>query len=76
MSSVRIVPMVVMFFVAVGASLVILMGCTWNPGRSTWFVLVSTMIIGITDVVSVLGAVVGYFKPLVSMIVSLHNSLV
>ena len=32
--SVRIKPVVVMFFMVVGAPLVVLMGCSWAPWRS------------------------------------------
>ena len=74
--SVRIKPVIVMLFVVVGAPLVVLMGCSWAPWGAVWLVAVSTVLIGVTDVVAMLGTVVSYSKPFMSMTVSLHDSLV
>ena len=74
--SVRIKPVVVMLFVIVGAALVVLMGCTWAPWRAACLVSVSAVVIGVADVVSMLGAIVGYFKPFVPITVPLHDPLI
>ena len=75
-SSVRIIPVVVMFFMAVGATLVILMGCPRTPWSSTGLLAVATVVIGMADVVSMFGAIVGYFKPFMPVAVPLNDPLI
>ena len=74
--SVRVEPVVVMLFMVVGSSFVVLMSCSWDPGRASRFLTVPTVVIGMADVVAMFGAVVSYFKPFVSMTIPLHNLLV
>ena len=76
MSGVRVEPMKVVLCMIVGAALVVMMSCTWDPRGATGLFPVSTVVIGMADVVSMFGAVVGYLKPLVSMAVPLHDPLV
>ena len=58
------------------AALMVLMSCTWDPGGTSRFLSVLTVVIGMTNIVAMFGAVVGYFKSFVSMAVPLHDLLV
>jgi len=73
---VRVKPVVVMILVVAGAPLVVLMGCSWAPWRSACLVSVSAVLIGMADIVSMFGTIVGYFKPFVSVTVPLHDPLI
>ena len=76
MSSVRVEPMKVVLLMIIRPALMVMMSCFWDPGRTSRSLAVSTVVIGVADVVSMFGAVVGYLKPLVSMAVPLYDPLV
>ena len=75
-SSVRIIPVEVVLCMIVGAALVVLMSCIWDPWGATGLVSVSTVVIGMADVVSMFGAVVGYFKPFLTVAIPFADPLV
>ena len=71
-ASVRVEPVEVVLLMIVRAALMVLMSCTWDPGGTSRFLTVPTVVIGIADVVSMFGAVVNYLVPFVSFAVFLH----
>ena len=76
MFSVRIEPLIVLLCMVVRSAFVVLMSCSGDPGGTSRFLTIPTVVIGMADVVPMFGAVVGNFKPFMSMTVSLHDSLV
>ena len=75
-ASVRVEPVEVVLRMIVRAALMVLMSCTWDPGGTSRVLSVPTVVIGMTNVVAMLGAIVGDFKPFVSMAILLHDPLV
>ena len=75
-SRVRIEPLIVLLCMVVRSAFVVLMSCSWDPGGTSRFLTIPTVVIGMADVVTMLGAIVSYLNPFMSMTVSLHDSLV
>ena len=76
MFSVRIKPLIVLLCMVVRSAFVVLMSCSGDPGGTSRFLTIPTVVIGMADVVPMFGAVVGDFKPFMSMAILLHDLLV
>ena len=75
-SCVGIKPVEVVIFMAIGATLMVLMSSTRDPRGTSWFLAVAAVLIGVADVVTIFGAIMGHLKPFVSLAILLHDLLI
>ena len=65
-----------MFRLLVTSSAVIFMSCSFSPGMTMVLMLVATITVPVAGIVTMFGAVEGYFKPIVALGIPLHDPLV
>ena len=69
-------PLLIFICISGASSFVVGCSCTVNPGMAIWFMFVATVLIAVTHIVPMFGAVVDALKPFIAVAILVDDFLI